>query len=392
MSLTSEATTSMTLGQFMEEAELFTVSKEYFDMMKESSEVCLLEQYLACQEYLLENSDDISDDTKASLITESADNIDQIYESAEEKKSGLWSKIKAGFMKVVNAIITFFSRLVNFWKNGKELEKLRAKAKFIEKVSEEKSEQVAKHIQEILRGKQHAVDNLRAKVKEKDDKIANLKDHITIISATKDAEIARVHKMFKGVNPELYRELQEVEKAIAEEITVRMPRPTGEIDDYTAEVAKAIDSYKVIRGAYAGNKNTHLKHARVISDLLKKLKASRNEVVTKTINPAWLEETYRSLVASKEKITAAMSDITDSFNSAHDTKDRIDTTKNEKIHGIRTSADANFMELQRNLTGLLNEWIYLANSSIKSMKELIDIRNHNIGIEHQILDDIRRAA
>lgn len=387
MSLTNESTNlNLTLGQFMEEAEMFERSKEYFDMLKESSEIELLERYLECQDYIMESMDD--GDSTAGLITESTDNMDQIFESLELKKTALWSKVVSGVKKVINAIVTLFSRLLNFWKNGKEVERLREEAKAIEKINEDKMEAVAQNIRKILRGKQHAVDNLRDKIKEKDAEIGQIR----IVSAQKDAEIARVHKMFKGVDADLYRELVKVENAISEEIVVDMPKCVSEIHYFTKEISDVCKAYKEMRTKYAGNSQFHVKRARDIADLLKKAKASRNVVVRKTINPAWIEETYNSLVQSRDKIMADIDGILGKFNDAQSTTDKTDTSKKTSIKSIRSDASDNFLELQRNITMLLNEWVYLANNSIKTIKEIMDIRSHNIKIEHSILSDIKKSA
>lgn len=385
MSLTNEST-NITLGQFLEEAEMFERSREYFDMLKESSEIELLERYLECQDYIMESLDD-SNSTDG-LITESTDNMDQIFESLETKKTALWGKVVSGVKKVINAVVTLFSRLLNFWKNGKELDHLKAEAKTITKINEDRMEATADHIRKILRGKQHAVDNLRDKVKEKDAEIAQLR----IVSAKKDAEIARVHKMFKGVDANLYRELVAVENSISDEIVVDMPKCVSEIHYFTKEISDVCQAYKEMRTKYAGNSQFHVKRARDIADLLKKAKASRNVVVRKTINPAWIEETYKSLVQSRDRIMVAIDGITGKFNDANATEDKSDTSKKTAIKSIRSDASDNFLELQRNITMLLNEWVYLANNSIKTIKEIMDIRSNNIRIEQQILADIKKSA
>lgn len=405
MRLTSESTDKITIGQFMEEATFFERSQEYMDLIKESYEVELMERYCECQEFIMENADSIDDEIKAELMTEAAGGElavqPAMLATVEKKKSGIWAKIKSAVKKIITAIVTLFSRLVKFWKNGDELEALRAVAKQIDtenknlkadkQFAKEDLDEAAKKIESLLHSKAQADETISKQgktISKQADEIKNLK----IVGAQKDAEIARVHKMFKGVNPGLYKELQQVEMAIAESIDVYMPQSVSEIDDYTKEVASVVESYKVIRGKYAGNANLHKKHARNIAATLNKLRASKNQMAKVTISGSWLEEVYKGLSANKERIQKGMDEITATFNDAQDTTNRMDTSKSNTVHKIRVDADHNYMEVQRNLTMLLNEWIYLANTSLKSMKELMDIRSHNLKMEAQILSEIKKAV
>lgn len=398
MRLTSESTDKITIGQFMEEATFFERSQEYMDLIKESYEVELMERYCECQEFIMENADSIDDEIKAELMTEAAGGElavqPAMLATVEKKKSGIWAKIKSAVKKIITAIVTLFSRLVKFWKNGDELEALRAVAKQIDtenknlkadkQFAKEDLDEAAKKIESLLHSKAQADETISKQA----DEIESLK----IVGARKDAEIARVHKMFSGVNPGLYKELQRVEMAIAESIDVYMPQNVSEIDDYTKEVAGVVESYKVIRGKYAGNANLHKKHARNIAATLERLRGSKNKMVKLTVTGNWLEEVYKGLSANKERIQKGMDEITATFNNAQDTTNNMDSSKSNVVHKIRVDADHNYMEVQRNLTMLLNEWIYLANTSLKSMKELMDIRSHNLKVEAQILAEIKRIA
>lgn len=398
MRLTSESADKITIGQFMEEATFFERSQEYMDLIKESYEVELMERYCECQEFIMENADSIGDEIKAELMTEAAGDAlalqPTMLATVEKKKSGIWAKIKSAVKKIITAVVTLFSRLVKFWKNGDELEALRAVAKQINtenknlkaenEFAKEDLDAANKKIESLL----HSNAQANETIGKQEDEIKNLK----IVGARKDEDIARVHKMFKGVNSALYKELQQVEMAIAESIDVYMPQNVSEIDDYTKEVAGVVESYKVIRGKYAGNANLHKKHARNIAATLNKLRASKNQMAKVTISASWLEEVYKGLSANKERIQKGMDEITATFNDAQDTTNRIDSSKSNTVHKIRVDADHNYMEVQRNLTMLLNEWIYLANTSLKSMKELMDIRSHNLKMEAQILAEIKRIA
>ena len=85
--------------------------------MKECSELRLMEQYLADQQYMLEMANDevFKSFKESGMFAESAseDKIKAYREQADMKKQGIISKIIAGLKKLWNTIISFFKGL---WK------------------------------------------------------------------------------------------------------------------------------------------------------------------------------------------------------------------------------------------------------------------------------------
>ena len=80
----------MTFRDFIYECENYEYSNEYYEIMKESSEVLLMENYIANQEYLKESV--IPDGISEGYFSEAADDdkIQQIMEAAEEKKKNIF--------------------------------------------------------------------------------------------------------------------------------------------------------------------------------------------------------------------------------------------------------------------------------------------------------------
>ena len=101
----------MTFKDFIYECENYEYSNEYYVIMKESAEISLMENYIANQEYLKESV--IPDSISEGYFSESVDNdrIQQIMEAAEEKKEGLWNKIKTAIVKAWGVVVNFFKKL-----------------------------------------------------------------------------------------------------------------------------------------------------------------------------------------------------------------------------------------------------------------------------------------
>lgn len=107
----------MTIQDVLNDCQSWDHSKEHFDLMKECSELRLMEQYLADQQYMLEMANDevFKSFKESGMFAESAseDKLKAYREQADMKKQGIISKIIAGLKKLWNTIISFFKGL---WK------------------------------------------------------------------------------------------------------------------------------------------------------------------------------------------------------------------------------------------------------------------------------------
>lgn len=112
----------MTIQDVLNECLAWDHSKEHYDLMKESSEIALMEQYISDQVYMLESADEevFKALTESKYFGESAteENLQKIMEATEEKKKGFWSKVGNGIVKVLKAIGNFFKRIW-MWITGK---------------------------------------------------------------------------------------------------------------------------------------------------------------------------------------------------------------------------------------------------------------------------------
>ena len=107
----------MTFKDFIYECENYEYSNEYYDIMKESSELELMENYLDNQRFLQESV--IPDSISDGYFSESVDNdrIQQIMEAAEEKKKNLFKRIWEKIIKALEVVVSFFKKLFNKNKN-----------------------------------------------------------------------------------------------------------------------------------------------------------------------------------------------------------------------------------------------------------------------------------
>lgn len=104
---------AQTFKDFVAECATYNHSKEHYEMMKECSEIALMEQYISDQVFLAEN---VAELTTASF-TESyfiesaeADQVAAITEAVAAKKEGLWKKIAAGLKRMWDKFVKFLQK------------------------------------------------------------------------------------------------------------------------------------------------------------------------------------------------------------------------------------------------------------------------------------------
>jgi hypothetical protein len=113
----SAETEKMKIGDFVKECELFPYSKENFDLIKEASELYLMEQYIESHRFRLENSEMIEE--YEGFLTEGflfefvdKKQINPLKEQFSEKSKSFGNKIKALWDKIVRVIKAAFSALL----------------------------------------------------------------------------------------------------------------------------------------------------------------------------------------------------------------------------------------------------------------------------------------
>jgi len=118
----------MTIQDVLNECTSWEHSKEHYELMRECSELKLMEQYIADQQYMIESAADETfkafQESGMFMEAATADRIKAITEEAEVKKASIWKRIGSGFAKLFNAIASFFKGL--FAKITKADEKLVA--------------------------------------------------------------------------------------------------------------------------------------------------------------------------------------------------------------------------------------------------------------------------
>lgn len=126
----------MTFKDFITECENYPHSKEHFDLMKESSELCLTEQFLMDQEFMVTNSAIFEGvELPEGYLHESVDEstIDVMMEKFETKKAIYNSKIFQGLQRILEVFKKFFIKIGNKFDSitskGQEVRKKLADAK-----------------------------------------------------------------------------------------------------------------------------------------------------------------------------------------------------------------------------------------------------------------------
>lgn len=123
-----------TFNDFIIECAAYPYSQEHLDLMKETAELQLMEQFIENQEYMRENAHIFNENVsiEEGYFSESVDemSLDVLYEKKEEKKKGIFARIGAIFHKIIKAIKNFFFRKKKKHKDSKE-KKDKAKEKLL---------------------------------------------------------------------------------------------------------------------------------------------------------------------------------------------------------------------------------------------------------------------
>lgn len=111
----------MELGDYLKECELWRYSKEYFGLLKEASELALMEEHMLVLEALFED-EDLAAYGEGTLMVESTDTYESVYSLYEEKSGGFMASVKSGLKTLWNAFINVLKRIVNVFTGGQEKE------------------------------------------------------------------------------------------------------------------------------------------------------------------------------------------------------------------------------------------------------------------------------
>jgi len=127
----------MTIQDVLNEWAVYPHSKEHFELVKECTELKLLEQYIADQKYVVENAESLKSLTESAYFVEAAtaERLQQITEMKQVKAGAIIARIKAIFKKIIAFVKTFFTAVKT--RAVKFAQKIQAKIG-ITKVSNEK--------------------------------------------------------------------------------------------------------------------------------------------------------------------------------------------------------------------------------------------------------------
>ena len=102
-----------TVRQFISECESFEYSQEYFDILKESMEIDLMERYIKNQEFLIESGIDTSVYTENYFMEADNKSVEDVKNKVNEKNNSIITKMKTRFAKLINSVIQFFKSFKN---------------------------------------------------------------------------------------------------------------------------------------------------------------------------------------------------------------------------------------------------------------------------------------
>ncbi len=98
-----------TIRDFINECKNYQYSQEYYDIMKESAELLIMEQFVADQKFNKENTTVFSEGYLTEACSE--EQVESINESIKEKAGNLVNKIGTSLNNAIKAIKAFFKKL-----------------------------------------------------------------------------------------------------------------------------------------------------------------------------------------------------------------------------------------------------------------------------------------
>ena len=111
----------MTIQEVLTEYEFYTHSKEHYDLLREETELSLMEMYIEDQKFIMENAEAIKSTTML-FENASADSLQLVKEAAEEKAANLFVKIWNGIKKAISFVIKAFKKLFSkIFKSDKQI-------------------------------------------------------------------------------------------------------------------------------------------------------------------------------------------------------------------------------------------------------------------------------
>ena len=115
-----------TLRDFLNECKSYQYSSEYYNLMKESAEIVLMEHFVENQNFVKANNDTFTEGYLMESVSD--EQIQQITESIKEKSAKLGATIKNSIAKIVNGFKAFIATLIKRRDNYKVSDGLVKKA------------------------------------------------------------------------------------------------------------------------------------------------------------------------------------------------------------------------------------------------------------------------
>ena len=104
---------AQTFGQFLHECENYQYSQEYFDILKESMEIDLMERYINTQEFLIESGIDTSVFTEGYFMEADDKSVEDVKNQSNEKKARLFDRIMSKLRSLATKFLSFIRSLYN---------------------------------------------------------------------------------------------------------------------------------------------------------------------------------------------------------------------------------------------------------------------------------------
>ena len=106
---------AQTIGQFITECENYQYSQEYYELLKECSELKLMERYLENQDFMEGVSSDEEFTEGFLMEAGNEETKGNVKKSFKEKSSSAWNKIVTTAKNLLKKAINFFTKIGNLF-------------------------------------------------------------------------------------------------------------------------------------------------------------------------------------------------------------------------------------------------------------------------------------
>jgi hypothetical protein len=357
-------TKEMTIGDFVKECETYRYSTEHFNLLKECTELELMDTYLEAAAYLEEHAD-IDPEVRATFITEateegeektgtkSAEKTERTAKVADAKvvkRKSIWSKILKGFKRIFRAIKSVWDRFMRFLQGNYKDRVAQLESEFAaltDRLNNLTEPELAKFVDNFSR-----ITDGFVEVHTKGDSVALFKATKAAKTNKNIAAFMKAVKNLEGVDSvKVDKAMGILINSTSTQLVILIPEIAS--PDTVNDLLGKIDEVLAESQSRGMPLNTD-KIEGLLAEITRNIKRSNPRLLTYRTSYEDLANKQEQIKAKADKVTAQLEDI----------KERLMIIDNE----IESDEVAH---IERYMTNLLASWNEITGKSISVMNEIV---------------------